>query len=393
MGDFFVICLQNRKKGCTFAAELIMNHKYIRLYFRVYLLAVFLLMNPCVSSAYTEEEEKMLEMYHQFRDLYEKDLEEEFYDFAHDYEEYLIDNDCFVDYYKIKCNEGFYDVRHRHIYKAMKTAKELDEIVRRNGASDYYYLATGLIGDVYRVSYDNPKAQKYYLQALQEVGDRDPKFTMTTYLNLADLLNVQAPEKALDYAEKSIQLAKKVDNMEFLSLSIAYKAFVLFLYKDDGKDFDLLYERYDYLKKKSHPDFNHRYDAIMDAAKAAYDQQYDKALAIIRNGGTNADSALSVVRVYALAGDMKNCYGAMRRMYNDLDSVFSITQSANFDELSAERQLFLSKEEAALSRKLVQRMSIWLVVAVVLFIVIYFVGRHRLTLKISKLKEQLMSLK
>ena len=393
LGDFFVICLQNRKKGCIFVPELIMNHKLIKLYLRICLLAVFLLMTPCVSSAYTEEEEKLLEMYHQFRDLYEKDSEEEFYDFAHDYEEYLLDNDRLVDYYKIKCNEGFYDVRHRHIYKAMKTAKELDEIVRRNGASDYYYLATGLIGDVYRVSYDSPKAKKYYLQAIQEVGDRDPKFTMTTYLNLADLLNVQAPEKALDFADKSIQLAKKVDNMEFLSLSIAYKAFVLFLYKDDGKDFDLLYERYDYLKKKNHPDFNHRYDAIMDAAKAAYDQQFDKALAIIRNRGTNADSALSVVRVYALAGDMKNCYGAMRRMYNDLDSVFSITQSANFDELSAERQLFLSKEEAELNRKLVQRMSIWLVVAVVLFIVIYFVGRHRLTLKISKLKEQLMSLR
>lgn len=370
-----------------------MNHKLIKLYLRICLLAVFLLMTPCVSSAYTEEEEKRLEMYHQFRDLYEKDSEEEFYDFAHDYEEYLLDNDRLVDYYKIKCNEGFYDVRHRHIYKAMKTAKELDEIVRRNGASDYYYLATGLIGDVYRVSYDSPKAKKYYLQAIQEVGDRDPKFTMTTYLNLADLLNVQAPEKALDFADKSIQLAKKVDNMEFLSLSIAYKAFVLFLYKDDGKDFDLLYERYDYLKKKNHPDFNHRYDAIMDAAKAAYDQQFDKALAIIRNRGTNADSALSVVRVYALAGDMKNCYGAMRRMYNDLDSVFSITQSANFDELSAERQLFLSKEEAELNRKLVQRMSIWLVVAVVLFIVIYFVGRHRLTHKILMLKEQLQSLR
>ena len=80
-------------------------------------------------------------------------------------------------------------------------------------------------------------------------------------------------------------------------------------------------------------------------------------------------------------------------MYNDLDSVFSITQSANFDELSAERQLFLSKEEAELNRKLVQRMSIWLVVAVVLFIVIYFVGRHRLTHKILMLKEQLQSLR
>lgn len=335
----------------------------------------------------------MLELFHQFRELYESDSEEKFYDVANEFEEYLLDNDRLVDYYKIKCNEGFYDVRHRHIYKAMKTAKELDEVVRRNGDTDYYYLATGLFGDVYRVSYDSPKARQYYLQALKEVGDRDPKFTMTTYLNLADLLNVQAPDKALDFADKSIQLAKKVDNTEFLSLSIAYKAFVLFLSKDDGKDFNLLYERYDYLKKKDHPDFNHRYDAIMDAAKAAYDQEYDKALAIIRNKGTNADSALSVVRIYALAGDMKNCYGAMRRMYNDLDSVFSITQSANFDALSAERQLILSQEDAALNRKLVQRMGIWLVVIVVLFVIIYFAGRRRLTLKIRKLKEELNALK
>ena len=388
-----MIYLQDWKKDCIFALRLNMNHKLYKPFTIVCLSAAVWLINPCSASAYSTEEEKVLEMFHQFRDLYEKDSEEEFYDFAHDYEEYLLDNDRLVDYYKIKCNEGFYDVRHRHIYKAMKTAKELDEVVRRNGDTAYYYLATGLFGDVYRAGYDSPKARKYYLQALKEVGDRDPKFTMTTYLNMADLLNIQDPNKALEYAEKSISLAKKMNNMEFLSLSIAYKAFVLFLYKDDGKDFDLLYERYDYLKKKNHPDFNHRYDAIMDAAKAAYDQQFDKALAIIRNRGTNADSALSVVRVYALAGDMKNCYGAMRRMYNDLDSVFSITQSANFDELSAERQLFLSKEEAELNRKLVQRMSIWLVVAVVLFIVIYFVGRHRLTHKILMLKEQLQSLR
>ena len=367
-----------------------MNHKYFRPFTVVCLSTVLLLTNPCFASTYAEEEEKMLEMFHQFRELYEKGSEEEFYELANDYEEYLLDNDRLVDYYKIKCNEGFYDVRHRHIYKAMKTAKELDEVVRRNGDTDYYYLATGLFGDVYRVSYDSPKARQYYLQALKEVGDRDPKFTMTTYLNLADLLNVQDPDKALEYADKSILLAKKVDNMEFLSLSIAYKAFVLFLSKDDGKDFNLLYERYDYLKNRNHPDFNHRYDGIMDAAKAAYDQEYDKALAIIRNRGGIPDSALSVVRVYALAGDMKNCFGAMRRMYVDLDSVFSITQSANFDELSVERQLILSQEEAALNRKLVQRMSIWLVVGFILFIIIYIMGRHRLMQKIRKLEDKLL---
>jgi tetratricopeptide (TPR) repeat protein len=129
------------------------------------------LINPCSASAYSTEEEKVLEMFHQFRELYEKSSEEEFYELANDYEEYLLDNDRLVDYYKIKCNEGFYDVRHRHIYKAMKTVKELDEVVRRNGDTAYYYLATGLFGDVYRVSYDSPKAKKYYLQALKEVGD------------------------------------------------------------------------------------------------------------------------------------------------------------------------------------------------------------------------------
>jgi len=96
------------------------------------------------------------------------------------------------------------------------------------------------------------------------------------------------------------------------------------------------------------------------------------------------------VRVYALAGDMKNCFGAMRRMYVDLDSVFSITQSANFDELSVERQLVLSQEEVALNRKLVQRMSIWLVVGFVLFILIYIMGRYRLMQKIHKLEGKLL---
>ena len=382
--------MQEWEKDCIFALKLIMNHKLYKPFTIACLSAAVWLINPCSASANPTEEEKVLEMFHQFRELYEKGSEEEFYELANDYEEYLLDNDRLVDYYKIKCNEGFYDVRHRHIYKAMKTAKELDEVVRRNGDTAYYYLATGLFGDVYRVGYDSPKAKKYYLQALKEVGDRDPKFTMTTYLNMADLLNVQDPDKALDYAEKSIHLAKKTNNMEFLSLSIAYKAFVLFLSKDDGKDFNLLYERYDYLKNRNHPDFNHRYDGIMEAAKAAYDQDYDKALAIIQNRGGIPDSALSVVRVYAMAGDMKNCFGAMRRMYVDLDSVFSITQSANFDELSVERQLVLTQEEAALNRKLVQRMSMWLVIGFVLFILIYVMGRHRLMQKIRKLEGRLL---
>ncbi len=348
------------------------------------LVALLFLLSPSAVSANTEAEEKMLEMFRQFRELYETDSEEEFYKMAHEFEEYLLTNDRKSDFYKIKCNEGFYDVRHQHNYKAMKTARELDEAMRKNGDSKYYYLATGLFGDVYRASFDGPKARKYYLQALQEVGDRDPKFTMTTYLNLADLLNIQSPAKALDYADKSIQLAKKIDNMEFLSLSIAYKAFITFLTYTDPKEFNLLYERYDYLKQQNHPDFNHRYDQIMEAAKAAYDSRYEEALGIIKEGKVNVDSALSVIRVYTLAGDMNNSYEAMRRLYCDLDSMFSVTQNANFDELTTERQLILSQEDAEVNRKLVKRMTNWLIIITVAFMVIYIMGRRRLIRKIWK---------
>ena len=351
-------------------------------YVRISLLALLLLLTPSAVSAYTEAEEKMLGMFRQFRELYENGSEEDFYRVAHEFEDYLRANNRPVDYYKIKCNEGFYDVTHRHIFRAMKTARELDEAMRRNSESDYYYLATGLFGDVYRASFDSPKAKKYYLQALQEVGDRDPKFTMTTYLNLADLLNLKDPANALDYADKSIDLAKKIDNMEFLSLSIATKAFVTFLYKNEAMDFNLLYERYDYLRNKNHPDFNHRYDGIMDAAKAAYDQRYNDALDIIKSQKLKVDSALCVVRIYTLAGDMNNSYEAMRRMYNSLDSIFSVTQNANFDELSAERQLVLSQEEAEANRKLVIQLTNWIVGIVVVFLIVYIMGRRRLMRKI-----------
>ena len=369
-------------KGCTFAPELIKTISTLKRYVRISLLALLLLLTPSAVSAYTEAEEKMLGMFRQFRELYENGSEEDFYRVAHEFEDYLLANNRPVDYYKIKCNEGFYDVTHRHIYRAMKTARELDEVMRRNSESDYYYLATGLFGDVYRASFDSPKAKKYYLQALQEVGDRDPKFTMTTYLNLADLLNLKDPANALDYADKSIDLAKKIDNMEFLSLSIATKAFVTFLYKNEAMDFNLLYERYDYLRKKNHPDFNHRYDGIMDAAKAAYDQRYNDALDIIRSHKLKVDSALCVVRIYTLAGDMNNSYEAMRRMYNSIDSIFSVTQSANFDELSAERQLILSQEEAEANRKLVIQLTNWIVGIVVVFLIVYIMGRRRLMRKI-----------
>jgi signal transduction histidine kinase len=109
---------------------------------------------------------------------------------------------------------------------------------------------------------------------------------------------------------------------------------------------------------------------------------YNEALELVKNGKVNVDSALTVVRIYGLSGDMNNTFEAMRRLYSDLDSVFSITQNANFDELTTERQLVLSQEEAAINKKLVKRMTNWFIILVLIFLIVYIMGRRRLVRKI-----------
>ena len=116
-------------------------------------------------------------MYDKFRDLLTNGAPEEFYAFADKYAQDLHEKGYMMLYYKLLSNKGFYALRQNQIYQAVKFARQLDTEVRSDGARDYYYLATGLFGDVYNTSHNKQKAERYFMQALEEVGDRDPKFT------------------------------------------------------------------------------------------------------------------------------------------------------------------------------------------------------------------------
>ena len=73
-------------------------------------------------------------------------------------------------YYKLLNNEGFFALRHNMIFRAMEIAKRLDSELRNDGASQFYYLASGLLGDVYSASHDRIKAEQYFTQALIAVS-------------------------------------------------------------------------------------------------------------------------------------------------------------------------------------------------------------------------------
>ena len=320
-------------------------------------------------------------MYDKFRDLFTNGAPEEFYAFADKYAQDLHEKGYMMLYYKLLSNKGFYALRQNQIYQAVKFARQLDTEVRSDDATDYYYLATGLFGDVYNTSHNKQKAERYFMQALEEVGDRDPKFTMLTYLNLAEMLSLKAPQKALEWIGKAIAKAEDTKNIDYLSMSLAMKCYVLFL-TGDVHQFFQVHNQYVSLRNTHGSEFNHRYDNMVEAAKLAFDNDYEKALQKVHEGSLAVDSSLVAIRIYAMASDMKNGFDAILRRYAELDSIYGLMQDANFNQMASETALLRSQEEAAANKKLASRLTYWLIGMTAVFLFVYIMGRRRLMLKI-----------
>ena len=333
------------------------------------------------------------ELFDEFRHLLQNGEPDEFYKFASEYEQVLHDKGYMMLYYKLLNNEGFFALRHNMVFKAMQAAEHLDKELHKDGASKYYYLATGLMGDIYNSVHNRNKAEQFFLQALEEVDDTDPKFTMRTYQSLAELLAIKDPDKALEWMEESTALAKKTNNVEYLSLSLAMTAYIYFL-EGKAQAFYDFYEQYQNLRSQDRPGFSHRYDTILEIARMSFEGQYSEALDLLQNKGPlYVDSSLVAIHIYTMEHDYKNVIAAVKRRHLEMDSIYSLAQTANFDQLATERALITSREEMLINKKLAKKLTHWLIGLTALYIFVYLMGRRRLIKKIwarnSQLKEAL----
>ena len=238
------------------------------------LLTVLLLF--CFSSAVagTEEEEKVSEMNRQFRKFYEAGNDSAFYQYAHEFEEYLKSTGDWKMYYVTKTNEGFYDIRRKNLFRAIRTAEYLDADVRRNNDVDYYYLPTSLMGNIYRVSHDSRRAEQYFVQALDEADDRDPKFTMFVQRFLAQMFCIKDSTKAIGFVTQSEQLAKKTNDMGALTLSKAIKIYIQLL-NGNKAGFEETYREYEQLLQQGDTAINHQYDRLVEKELGAAELYYN----------------------------------------------------------------------------------------------------------------------
>ena len=370
-------------KSSIFALQIMNSYRRCHV---ILWLTTLLLMMPCgyifADVGLDDLKGEDREMFDRFHNLFQNGTPDDFFAFTAVYEQNLKEKGYMMLYYKLKNNKGFYALRHNMLYRAMQIAEQLDIELRNDGASQYYYLATGLMADVYKASHNRLKAEQYFIQALEEVDDRDPKFTMRSYQSLAEIQGLAEPEKALEWINKSLALAEETDNTEYHSLTLAMGAYIQFL-NNSQEGFYRFYNQYVKLREQNLVDFNHRYDNILEVARLSFEGDYDKATYQLGHSGTvYVDSSLMAIRVFAMERNIDKSYAALSRRFFEMDSIYSLSQDANFDEMATERSLMRSREEANANKKLVRRLIGWLIGLTIVYVIVYVMGRRRLVRKI-----------
>ena len=120
----------------------------------------------------------------------------------------------------------------------------------------------------------------------------------------------------------------------------------------------------------------------MEVAKHAFDKKYQEALDKVHEGQLLVDSSLCVICIYTMEGDVNEGFRAMKNRYAELDSVYSMVQAANFNQLANETSLMRSHEEAEANKRMVKQLVNWLIGMTIVFLIIYIMGRRRLMKKI-----------
>lgn len=326
----------------------------------------------------TEEDRQHYEL---FQHLLVKGTPEEFYGYVKDYEPELKKKGYMYLYYKLKTNKGFFALAHNMLYLAIQYAEQLDKEVRKANDQEYFYMATGLYGDIYKTGHDARKAKAFFLQSIEEAGNRDPKFTMRMYMNLAEMMSLRDPEEAMGWLDKYVSLAKAEKSIDHLSMSLGMKAYICLL-RNDKKTFDSVYQQYQDLKKHHGQEIMGRYDNIVEVAKQAFDGNYSRALYQVHQGNLVVDSALCLICIHQMEGHLNEGFDALKKHYVNMDSIYSLVQAANFNQFANETSLMRSQEETMSNKRLTKQLINWLIGMTVVFLFVYIMGRRRLMKKI-----------
>ncbi len=281
------------------------------LIFRVVFLTLlsFYIPTNAFSDSPLEKEDK--DYYREFVRLLNYGPADEFYRVAAEYESFLKKNGKTEEYFKIKTNEGFFDLAQQDILRGMKTADQLEKDIHEAGATQFYYLVTGLKADLHK-AIRSPKSDSIYRQALIEVADRDPKFSMLAHMSLAQVNYMTNWDESFKWADMALEEAERLNNFEYRSMSLGLKCYLYFMMnkKEDflniSQKYIALREQFDSLSAigvtTGKQRFSHRYDLVIDVALKAFEGEFDEAIQMAKSGQLNVDRQMVIYCIHGMEG-------------------------------------------------------------------------------------------
>lgn len=306
---------------------------------RVTLLLMLLL--ACLTTASAQEKDAEEERLHDIvLTCFDNSDREAFYKANNEYRAYVEEKGYEEKYYNSWNNEILYDINNDLYYQALKKTEEMENILKKNEAKDYYHLVNYLKGVFYGTRENNDLCREYLMKALEQTDpEKNNADQVAIYQMLANISIFEEGEEGYKWSDKAIAICK--DNYG-LAGSLGVKAMVAFTHRD--KDiFDDCYARIDSIKRAAPDDYHPIYEVYMEMGRRAFNGEYEKAIAITDSILSESERLGFLAVIQHIKGDLKAENEALIRLINAKErrnneiSVLTVNEISRDIELTNER--------------------------------------------------------
>ena len=307
---------------------------------------------------------------------YEGTNEYELYKAISDYRKLMKAKGDMRKYYETWEKEINYDVMHNHYRNGLMKTEKLKNELKEAKAEDCYYMVDYLMGVFYGMREENVLSKEHLLQAAKLADpEKDHEALLQIYLTLANICIFESLEEGLEgyiWADKAIGMS---ETPEELCSSLSLKAMVAFGHYDKGT-FDKCYADIEKIRRNN-PDIKFlMYRRYVDLGRAAYDGDYEKAVAACDSISDEVGRLYFQAAVYHMKGDLQHERDVLLDLLKAKDRRNNEISSLTVDDIN--QDLLLEQQRLSARRvQMYERVAIATIIAITIVVLVIITNNRK----------------